>query len=373
MAIPLYKLIDKYVGIPLCLALGVTRIFGKPKALGAPKRIIFIKLWAVGDSIVMMPLVKAVREKYQDAEIELICRKRNKEVFECFKEIDHIHLFEPGFRNLINSISLLRRYDLSIDGEPYLRLSAILSFWFSGKRIGWAGHVRSLVYNLPVPFERTRHMAQNYLAMGEPIGADYAEKTLVKPQVRKIDQEHAHFALESRGVKPRDVVIGACPCVAESSKSRQWMPERFAETLDILAKKHKAKIVFFGARGDVEAVNEVRSMMKGPSISIAGQMTLPQTFAALSRCNLMISVDTGPMHAAAAMGTPTIGLFGPNIPTLWAPYGPGNTAIYHPLDCSPCIINEKGIMPQCKRKDELHKCMKMITVEEVVKEAEKIL
>jgi len=374
MAIPIYKLIDKWIGIPLCCIAGTTsKIAGKPKIPLNPRSIIFVKLWAMGDSIVMIPLIKAMRDKFPTAEINVLCRKRNREVFDCTQGISSIKLFEPDMKSMSDLIKDIRHYDIVIDGEPYLRLSALLSFWLGTIRIGWGGFARSKIYTIPVTFDRTKHMVQNYLALGEPLGASYKPKLLVKPNVSQSDKDHASMTLESRGIRAKDTVVGACPSVAESSKSRQWMPERFAEALDKIARRHKAKILFFGGRGDLEAINQVKDLMKEDSVVLAGQLTLPQTFAALERCDLVISVDTGPMHAAAAMGTPTIGLFGPNIPALWAPYGPGNIALYHPLDCSPCIINEKGVMPPCKRKDELHKCMKMLTVDEVVKAADKLL
>lgn len=150
------------------------------------------------------------------------------------------------------------------------------------------------------------------------------------------------------------------------------MPDRFAQALDDIAKKQGAKILFFGSRGDLASINEVRNRMKSESITLAGQLNLAQTFEALSRCKLAISVDTGPMHAAAAVGIPTIGLFGPNIPTLWAPFGSRNTSIYHEVECSPCIINEKGQMPDCLRKTDKYLCMKKITVGEVVQAAQDV-
>lgn len=374
MAIPIYKLIDKWVGVPLCWTIGMaSKAFGKPKIPESPRRIVFVKLWAMGDSIVMMPLIKAMHDKFPSADIDVLCRRRNREVFDCTPGLSSIQLFEPDLRSLSCLLKNIRRYDIVIDGEPYLRLSALLAFWLGGIRIGWGGFARSKIYNIPVKFDRTRHMVQNYLAMGGPLGAVYRSKSLVKPVVKQADKDHAMMTLESRGIRGKDTVVGACPSVAESSKSRQWMPERFAEALDKIARRHKSKILFFGGRGDLGAIDQVRDLMKEESIILAGQLTLPQTFAALERCDLVISVDTGPMHAAAAMGTKTIGLFGPNIPTLWAPYGIGNAVIYHPLDCSPCIINEKGVMPTCRRKDELHKCMNMITVAEVVRAADKIL
>ena len=387
MPIPLYKIIDKWIGTPLAFALGIISKAGAQPSLPTnPKKILIIKLWAIGDSIVMLPLLKALREKFPSTEIDVLCRNRNKEVFECAQGISAIRVLEMGSLGQLVSLRrgndggyerrhdrrYYRGYDIVIDGEPYLRLSAILAYFLGKTRIGWGGFVRSKLYTHTVPFDRTRHMVRNYVAMAELLGATYMDQELVKPIISDMDRRHVTMAFESRGIATGDYLIAAAPSVAESSKSRQWMPDRFAQALDRIADQRKAKILFIGGRSDLRAINEVRTLMNHSSITLAGQLNLAQTFEVLSRCKIAVSVDTGPMHAAAAVGVPTIGLFGPNIPTLWAPYGPKHISIYHAVECSPCIINEKGQMPDCLRKTDKYLCMKKITVDEIVKTAEKL-
>jgi ADP-heptose:LPS heptosyltransferase len=81
----------------------------------------------------------------------------------------------------------------------------------------------------------------------------------------------------------------------------------------------------------------------------------------MRRCDLFVSNDTGPLHMAAAMGTPTIGLFGPNSPTRYAPVGSHNTSIFKDVHCSPCIQIHRGRIDDCR--DGI--CVKQITVDEV--------
>jgi len=100
---------------------------------------------------------------------------------------------------------------------------------------------------------------------------------------------------------------------------------------------------------------------------------LMQKFEMFKRCKLVISCDTGTTHMAAAQGTKTIGLYGPNTPVLWKPYGKDNVGIYHKLSCSPCIINTKGFVPDCLRTDNRYECMKLITVPEVLKAGNDLL
>lgn len=369
MAIPLYKFIDKWIGTPICWILGtISKVGSHPTLPPHPKRILIIKLWALGDSIVMLPLINAIRKRYPSSTIDILCRHRNKEVFELIEGVNSIHLFEKN--HIFSLISLRRHYDLVIDGEPYLRLSAIISWYLGAVRIGWGGFARSILYTHTIQFKRTQHMVHNYLDMAQLLGAHYTKDTLVSPIIPDMDQRHVTMAFESRGINSGDYLIAASPSVAESSKSRQWLAERFATVLDTLVEQRGARILFIGGPLDLPEINEVRNRMKHPSITLAGQLNLAQTFEVLSRCKFVLSVDTGTMHAAASVGVPTIGLFGPNIPTLWAPYGPKNRSIYHAVECSPCIINEKGQMPDCLRKTDKYLCMHKITVEEVVKAAE---
>ena len=92
----------------------------------------------------------------------------------------------------------------------------------------------------------------------------------------------------------------------------------------------------------------------------------------MKELTLFISNDTGPMHIAAAQGTPTIGLFGPNLPTRFAPFGPDNIALYEKTPCSPCINVHKGSFPDCFNPEK-GLCMKQIRVEQVCAAATQLL
>ncbi|MBW3012122.1 glycosyltransferase family 9 protein, partial [Candidatus Woesearchaeota archaeon] len=123
-------------------------------------------------------------------------------------------------------------------------------------------------------------------------------------------------------------------------------------------------------------VEKIMSMMKHKdnAYNLAGQTKVTESFYLIEKCSIFISNDTGPMHVAASQGVKTIGLFGPNTPKLWGPYGKKNIALYHKVQCSPCILNEKGIFPECIYNGTklYQQCMKKITVKEVLKAFEKL-
>ena len=102
-----------------------------------------------------------------------------------------------------------------------------------------------------------------------------------------------------------------------------------------------------------------------PIVNAAGLFSVMQSAALMRACSCFVSNDTGPMHIAAAMDTRTVGLFGPNLPAIWRPYGKKHVALYHSVWCSPCIDNVKGTFPKCFNPN-YQECMKRISVQEAL-------
>jgi ADP-heptose:LPS heptosyltransferase len=123
------------------------------------------------------------------------------------------------------------------------------------------------------------------------------------------------------------------------------------------------KIVFTGGINDYSIIQDITSCMKGRSINFAGKTTLTELAALYEKAALVISTDTGPMHLAAAMGTPVVALFGPTAPWRTGPYGAGHQVITAGLECSPCF----------KRRCETTDCMYQISMDQVLKGVQKVL
>ncbi len=371
--INIYKFIDKFVGIPLCILTGMlAKIF--PKNTSADfKKILIIKVWALGDSVVSLPLVANLRKNYPYAQIDVLARKRNVDVFKNLPIINNIHLLELG--NLKIIIRLVRKYDLVIDTEPYLRLSAILSVMLGKRRIGFAGRARSLVYTDSTHFKQNQHMVENYLDMARILGIDTKTDSLVKLETTAEEKMQVAKFLSAKKIKKSDFLIGICAGVAESARSRMWAEEKYAQVADELIKKYNAKIIFTGGVNEKEQIEKITSRMRYKKLAVnsAGELQLRSVFHLIELCRLFISNDTGPMHIASAQGVATIGLFGPNTPVLWAPFGRKNKSVYHKLECSPCIKNDEGFTPDCLRETDRYLCMRLITPEDVLKTIREVL
>lgn len=371
-----YRLIDKLAGGLMCWILSIPKMFRHSNYTSErelyPKRILIIKLWAIGDSVVSLPLIKSLKKRYPESQIDLIARKRVIPIFEGIKEINSIIQF-----NLFKTIFLLRKYDLAIDLEPYLNLSALISFYTAKERFGFSKQTRSKIYTKTTDFRKDQHMVENYLdflkLLNKEINAE--DKKLAGISYNYYDKSTADNFLKANSVGERDILIGICAGAGESAKTRMWDKNNFAKLADNLIMKYKAKVMFIGGESEEELCEEIieSAQNKKEIINAVNKFSLKESCALIEKCRLFVSNDTGPMHIAAAQGVKTIGLFGPNTPVLWKPYGEQNIAVYKNVECSPCILNDKGIFPECLRKSDKYLCMRLITISDVMLAVEKII
>ena len=142
--------------------------------------------------------------------------------------------------------------------------------------------------------------------------------------------------------------------------TKLWEDDKFARLCDRITEELKMKVVFTGGRNR-KTVERIRSLMNFPSADLTGRTTLRDLAYLYKLSDLIITTDSGPMHVSAAVGTPTVALFGPTDPVRTGPYGEGHTVIRRNLPCSPCFL----------KKCETKKCMKEISVEDVFQAVKK--
>ncbi|MEM4264028.1 MAG: glycosyltransferase family 9 protein [Candidatus Woesearchaeota archaeon] len=369
MSIKIQRAIDKSLGVA-CFGLGaVSKIF--PKFSLKTDKILIIKLWAMGESILTLPMIKELRKAYPSAKISVLCRERNKDVYTLNPDIDEIILFEP--KNIFGLIKLFKRFDLVIDCEPYLKTSALASFYLGKRRIGFSHGARAWMYTDKIDYNDQQHVVDTYLDFLKLLGMQKKADALVKLCYSSEDKAKVMEML-APVLKQKKQLIGFCAGAAESTRERMWPKEKFAELADRLIKDYDAQVIFIGSKKESELEDSVIQKMKNKhnTVNLAGRTSVKELFALIEMCDLFISNDTGPMHIAAAQGVRTIGLFGPNTPVRFAPYGKGNIFIYHKIDCSPCINVHKGKVPDCNNKIK-GECMQKISVDEVLAAVKKCL
>ncbi len=329
------RYIDKIGGSIIVFILS---IFNKQKPRKIePKRFLVIKLWALGDSVISLTLIKAIRASYKHCTIDVLILPHVKDIFEC-ADVDNIKYLD-SFPDLKYITLNSNKYDIVFDCEPYFNLSAIISYFVGKERIGFANQYRSRLYTLTTAFRKNQHMVQNYLDLFRLTGKTYDTDKLEKLTVPENEKQRVEEYISENF--SNDILIGICPGISESTKNRMWFEDRFAKLADQIIDEFSCKIFFIDNQKNIQINAKIISLMNNPATNTIGLFSLKETFHLISLCEIFISNDTGPMHIAAAQGCKTIGLFGPNTPILWGPFGKDNISIYK-TTLAPSIQNDKG-------------------------------
>jgi lipopolysaccharide heptosyltransferase II len=334
------------------------------------RRILLTRMKFIGDVVLTTPIIRSVRNAFPGAYIAYMGEKNAVSLLEHNPSLDEIIPFDFSRPTMVEQPRvawLLRRrkFDLAIDmfGNPR---SALLTYLSGARiRIGPQRKGRGRLYTHPVADDGTAKTAVAF--HNQFLRAAGIEPTAFRPEIfltndekreariylQWLDYEHAPLDLS----RP---IIGIHPGATWPAK--RWLPERFGELADLLAAKLHAQILVTAGPNDDDAV---AAMLKHSFVSVNVLRNLPlrQLAAVLSHCAAYVANDNGTMHIAAAVGTPTIGLFGPGEENIWFPYSAeeGHIALRRDVPCHPCHLDF------CNRSGEGYmECMKLLTTEDVL-------
>ena len=327
------------------------------------KRILAIKFWALGDTLDMLPALAAIRKGMRDRELYVLCTKNNAAVFELSGLADRVIALDYGNPASIikTALTLVKGFSICLDFEPFTYISASFSaLTRAPRRIGFSN--RKLLYTESARPQKM-HAVHNFMNLARFLVHADDPKALVRLKVSRKARSRATALL------PKGELIGIHAGSSSSSKIRRWNEKNFAKLADYLATKHNAAIAIVGGKLDAKAAANVENMMKNKPINLAGKIDLETLAACMEKMSLFVANDSGPMHLASAMGVPTIGLFGPNKPELYGPYGRECIGLYKgPKE--PYIRPFEAQFPE-KYKPEYD--VNKITVQEVITAAARIL
>jgi ADP-heptose:LPS heptosyltransferase len=198
------------------------------------------------------------------------------------------------------------------------------------------------------------HAVDEFLNVVGSIGVTADDTRLVLSAPADAEAEVRRY-LEAGGVRDDELLVGIHP--GGHYWTQRWPPERFARLSDAITEEYKAKAVLITGPGEGPLAGEVLSKMSRPPLVFSGRPT-GHLIALIWRCDLLICNNSGPLHIAAALGTPTVSMMGPTIPERWWPRGEGHIVIRKDLPCMPC---NEGRCPI-----GTHDCMRLITVQDVI-------
>ncbi len=322
-----------------------------------PKRILVIRLDRIGDVVLSTPVLHELRRSFPHAFIAMMVRPPCHELLEGHPALNEVLVYdkEGRERSVFGTIRFalrLRRheFDTALVLHPSNRSHWIP--WLAGipTRIGYRRkHSWLLTQRLPHRKQEGRqHEAAYALELLQPFGiAPGVPKPSVVVRDAAVHQVEAMLAAAS--IHPAETLVAVHP--SASCISKRWMPERFAEVADRLAAEHAARICLVAGASDADSVERMARAMRQPALNLAGRLTLGQLAALLRRCRLLISNDSGPVHIAAAVGTPVVDIFGRNqaglSPQRWGPLGEGHAVLHKEVGCVTCLAHDCDIEFLC--------------------------
>lgn len=358
--------VDKRLGPLLCALLQPLR-WARPlmRRRGARVgRVLAIKFWGIGSLQLLTPSAVLLRKRYPGAELVLLTLSVNRSAAEAFGTFDRVlslDVGQTGWLGVAGRVAQLvrrlraERFDVVLDFEFFTHFSAMVSlatgaresFGFASTSV-WRGGFHTQA----VPFNRYWHVARNFRALaGGEDGAQVAPRDLLPHRFTAADQAQVDRLLTEHGLDPRAGFAALNPNAGELNFERRWPRPSFAALARRLSREDQLPVVLIGSRGEreyTEHVAEAAHDAETPRpVNLAGQLSTAQLAALLSRCAVFVSNDSGPMHLAAALGTPTVGLFGPETPLMYGPLGSRVRALYRPPVCSPCINVHDNKVASC--------------------------
>ena len=327
-----------------------------------PFRILIRSSNWLGDSVMSVPAVRAIKAGRPDARVTIAAPENIAPLWKLVPEVDAI-IPLSGSR-LLSAVQLLRRepsFDVVILFPNSLR--AALESWLTAipRRVGYRGHWRRWLLNQIVPIPRKpgppEHHSLRFLRIARECGADTEQPLAEKMSYAQRQTPDAKLT----GVYKQSVAenhhlkIGLC-AGAEYGPAKRWLPERFAEAAERISAQSPVQWMLFGTARDASAGAQVAAALGDHCVNRIGQTTLNQLIDELHDCRLLLTNDTGTMHLAALLGIPVVAIFGSTEPRLTGPLGNGHVILRHHVECSPCFLRECPID---------FRCMKAVSVEEV--------
>jgi len=341
----------------------------------------------IGDAVMTMPSIRAVRHEFPDAHISLLVRPWVADIFKEDPDINDVILYDDSFKGFIGKIRLAKKlrnqkFDIAILLQN--AFDAALIAWLAGipERVGYSRDFRGFLLTKAIPVSKDvleSHQVHYYLNLLRSMGIE-AKETLPFIYLTDDEREKARKLLAIRAKTPRPfkapdskLLVGINPGATYGSAKR-WLPERFAELMSRIINELNGEIIIFGSQSEIKIVDEIISLVMpdGESslqhthiLNMTGKTGLRELAAFIAECDAFITNDSGPMHMAAALFVPVVAMFGSTDRTATSPFGEGHQIITKNLSCSPCMEREcpEGHM----------KCMSEITAEDVFTALKKIL
>lgn len=347
-------------------------------------RILIIRPDHLGDVLLSTPAIRAIKAKHPDISIHVLCGEWSAGVLANYPEIDVVLTLPfPGFQRKVpantpnpymqalKSSMMLRKigYQSAVIMRPDHWWGAMLTY-FAGikERIGYdVGNVAPFLTKV-IPYEH-KHAVEQNLRLAETWTGELKSADInYSYPVSEKDRFYINSYLADWQISVHKTII--CIHPGAGSQIKLWEVEKWAKVADILSTQNAATVVFTGSPSEAPYINMIMQHMTETSYNIAGSTNIGQLAALYQRALVVLGPDSGPMHLAAAVDTPTVTLFGPADPIEFAPWGQRrkHALLASRIDCRPCRI-----LDWHDDRIEYHPCVRDITVGQVLDETRRVI
>jgi heptosyltransferase-2 len=348
-----------------------------------PSRLLIRATNWIGDAVMCLPALAALRRRFPGAHIALLAKPWVADLYRRESFAAEILTSElPSFRRggYLRAVRERQRCAREVREKGFdtallltNSLDSALIPWLAGipRRVGYARDIRGPLLTHPIPVpppgEPRRHESYYYLELLRRAGwleEEPPAEPLIRLEAAPLARAEGLRLFAGEGIhKP---VIGVSPGAAYGAAKR-WRPERFAEAAAILARELGAFVCLHGSAAERGLCETVRALIAGRGVeagNYAGATSLAQFIDRAAAAVLFLTNDSGAMHVASALGVPTVAVFGPTDDTATGPASPAARVVRRPVECSPCLLRECPID---------HRCMTGVTAAEVVAAALELL
>ncbi|MBI5741126.1 MAG: lipopolysaccharide heptosyltransferase II [Nitrospirae bacterium] len=334
----------------------------------------------IGDAVLTLPSIRAVRKAFPEARISLLVKPWVSEIFLNNPDIDEIILYEDTHKGIGGKLKLAgelrkKKFDAAILFQNAFDAALIARLAGVPERIGYSRDGRGLLLTKAIPLSKDilpMHQVYYYLNLLKAAGIETKE---VRPFIWLTDEERqwARDVINSKfKIQNSKLLIGINPGATYGSAKR-WPPERFAALIAGIINELDGSVIIVGSEAEAGIANEIvasvgaihelplhqtrNAKRETRVLNMAGKTNLRQLAALIAECDAFVTNDSGPMHIASALLVPVVAIFGSTDKTSTGPFGEGHKIITKDLPCSPCMKRE------CPDGDL--RCMTEITVEDV--------
>jgi len=340
-------------------------ITGKTTITGSPRSILLVQLGDIGDVVLSTPCIRALRENYPQARIAVAVWDKAAELLEDCPWLDQVVAVTKRSRSLWEELRFQSDFfrnlrslqcDLAIDLRTGTR-SAIMAF-LSGasQRIGFYAEDGRLWRNrlftslLEREYTPDLHVVDYLLGLLAAFGIT-TEQRIPELAVAGGKQEEIRFQFEREGICRDKKLVAVQPFSLWQYK--EWGKEKYIALIRWLVTEYGAAVLVTGSVAEKKRAEEIVRDCGAGCYNFAGKTSIAMYAALLQQCRLFIGVDSAGLHIAAAVGTPTVGIFGPSSPVSWAPRGEKHLVVQKKMPCVPCRQKGCGNSEKSRCLDEL--------------------